>query len=53
MFITRNIGVVEHLCQRVVVLAGGTVVESDPTKTVIGTPHHVYTQKLIEAVPRL
>jgi ABC-type glutathione transport system ATPase component len=53
MFITHNIGVVEYLCDRVVVLARGEIVESGPTRTVIGAPQHAYTQKLIEAIPRL
>jgi ABC-type glutathione transport system ATPase component len=53
MFITHNIAVVEYLCDRVVVLAGGEIVESGATRSVIGAPQHAYTQKLIEAVPRL
>ncbi|HEV7339017.1 MAG TPA: ATP-binding cassette domain-containing protein [Bosea sp. (in: a-proteobacteria)] len=53
MFITHNIGVVEYLCDRVIVLSQGGIVESGETRSVIADPQHPYTQRLIAAVPQL
>jgi ABC-type glutathione transport system ATPase component len=53
LFITHNIGVVEYLCDRVVVLSRGEIVERGTTRTVIEAPQHAYTQRLLQAVPRL
>jgi ABC-type glutathione transport system ATPase component len=53
IFITHNIGVVDYLCDRVVVLSKGTVVERGATRDVIDTPQHPYTQRLLNAVTRL
>jgi ABC-type glutathione transport system ATPase component len=52
IFITHNIGVVEYLCDRVIVLSQGKVVERGTTQEVIGAPQHEYTRKLLDAVPR-
>ncbi|WP_159501100.1 ABC transporter ATP-binding protein [Microbacterium sp. 18062] len=51
--ITHDLGVVEHLCDRVVVLEHGRIVEQGPTSRVLGTPTHPYTRRLVDAVPRL
>ena len=53
IFITHNIGVVDYLCDRVVVLSNGKVVERGATREVIDTPQHPYTQRLLSAVTRL
>jgi ABC-type glutathione transport system ATPase component len=53
LFITHNIAVVEYLCDRVVVLSHGEIVERGTTRAVIETPQHAYTQRLLQAVPRL
>jgi ABC-type glutathione transport system ATPase component len=53
MFITHDIGVVEYLCDRVIVLSDGEIVERGDCEQVIGAPRHPYTQRLIAAVPRL
>jgi len=53
LFITHNIAVVEYLCDRVVVLSRGEIVERGTTRAVIETPQHAYTQRLLQAVPRL
>lgn len=53
LFITHNIGVVEYLSDRTVVMYKGKVVEQGVTAQVCGAPQHPYTQKLLAAVPRL
>ncbi|CAD6874653.1 ABC transporter ATP-binding protein [Methylomonas fluvii] len=53
LFITHNIGVVEYLSDRTVVMYKGTIVEEGLTAKVCGAPEHPYTQKLLSAVPRL
>ncbi|MFZ2406165.1 MAG: ATP-binding cassette domain-containing protein, partial [Methylobacter sp.] len=53
LFITHNIGVVEYLSDRTVVMYKGKIVEQGQTAQVCRQPQHPYTQKLLEAVPRL
>ena len=53
IFITHNIGVVEYLCDQVIVLSKGEVVERGPTAQVVGAPQHPYTKGLLSAVPRI
>jgi peptide/nickel transport system ATP-binding protein len=53
LFITHNIGVVEYLSDRTVVMYKGKIVEEGLTAKVCGAPEHPYTQKLLGAVPRL
>ncbi|WKJ91609.1 ABC transporter ATP-binding protein [Methylomonas montana] len=53
LFITHNIGVVEYLSDRTVVMYKGKIVEEGLTAKVCGAPQHPYTQKLLSAVPRL
>jgi peptide/nickel transport system ATP-binding protein len=53
LFITHNIGVVEYLSDKTVVMYQGKVVEQGDTAQICGNPRHPYTQKLLAAVPRL
>lgn len=53
LFITHNIGVVEYLSDRTVVMYKGKVVEQGETAQIGTHPEHPYTQKLLAAVPRL
>ncbi len=53
LFITHNIGVVEYLSDRTVVMYKGKIVEQGETAQVCRQPQHPYTQKLLAAVPRL
>jgi len=48
LLITHDLGVVAHLADYVVVLERGKVVESGPTRDVVGNPKHPYTQKLMQ-----
>jgi oligopeptide/dipeptide ABC transporter ATP-binding protein len=50
---TRNLGVAAQVCDRVVVLYAGRIVESGDVRHVFGSPAHPYTLGLLRAVPTL
>jgi peptide/nickel transport system ATP-binding protein len=52
LFISHDLGVVEHLCDRVVVMYLGRVVESAPVEELFGAANHPYTQALLAQIPR-
>ena len=51
LFIAHELSVVEYLCDQVVVLYLGKVVESGNAKDVYSNPQHPYTRALMSAVP--
>ena len=50
---SHDLGVVRHLCDDVIVLHDGAVVESGPSADVLLDPQADYTRQLVAAVPRL
>ena len=53
LFISHDLGVVEHLSDRVVIMYLGRVVEEAPTERVFGGANHPYTRSLLDSVPRI
>ena len=53
LFISHDLGVVEHLSDRVVIMYLGRVVESAPAEEIFTKANHPYTQALLRQVPRL
>jgi oligopeptide/dipeptide ABC transporter ATP-binding protein len=53
LFISHDLGVVEHLSDRVVIMYLGRVVESAPTEELFAGPNHPYAQALLDEVPRI
>ena len=51
LFISHDLAVVEHLCNRVLVMTGGKIVESGTPDTIYKHAQHPYTRKLLAAVP--
>ncbi|MCY3769264.1 MAG: ABC transporter ATP-binding protein [Gammaproteobacteria bacterium] len=51
LFISHHLGVIAELCDLVVVMYGGEVVENGTVRDIFHRPMHPYTQKLIECDP--
>ena len=49
LFVSHDLAVVRHLCERVVVMDAGQVVEEGPVEKVFKEPRHKYTHRLLEA----
>jgi peptide/nickel transport system ATP-binding protein len=53
LFISHDLGVVEHLSDRVVIMYLGRVVEEAPTDSIFRHANHPYTRSLLDSVPRI
>jgi len=51
LFIAHDLAVVEHLCDEIVVMYLGKVMETGSAEAVCGDPRHPYTEALLSAVP--
>jgi peptide/nickel transport system permease protein len=53
LMVTHNLGVVADICDRVLVMQDGVIVEQQPVERLFAQPQHAYTRKLMEATPNL
>lgn len=53
MFISHDLSLVKKLCERVVVMEGGKMVEEGPTEEIFHHPQKPYTKQLIGAIPKI
>ena len=53
LFISHDLAAIQALCQRIVIMDAGTIIEEGETKELIAQPQHPLTRSLIDAVPSL
>ncbi|PKR49031.1 ABC transporter ATP-binding protein [Thalassospira marina] len=53
LFVSHDLGVVEHISDRVVIMYLGRIVEDAPTEEIFNRPNHPYTQALLSEIPRI
>ena len=53
LFISHDLGVVRHISDRVAVMFEGKIVEIDNKKEIFSDPHHSYTRKLLDSIPKI
>lgn len=51
LFISHDMAVINHMCERIAVMYKGKIVEAGSREDIIENPQHKYTQSLLSAVP--
>jgi len=51
LFVSHDLNVVRLLCDRVIVMRSGRIVEQGPSERVLGDPQDAYTKELLTAIP--
>ena len=52
LFISHDMAVIDHFCDRIAVMLRGQIVEQGSRSDIINEPQHTYTKRLLAAVPR-
>lgn len=53
LYISHDIATVGYICEEVAVMYAGQIVEKGPARQILTDPKHPYSQRLIEAIPRV
>lgn len=53
VLVTHDLGVVRRLCDRVLIMYAGRIVERGPTEEIFTDPKHPYTRALLASIPRI
>jgi peptide/nickel transport system ATP-binding protein len=51
LFISHDLGLVKQICDRIMVMQKGAIIESGSTESIFNQPSHDYTKQLLEAIP--
>ena len=51
MFVSHDLSVIRHVCDRVIVMYRGRIMEAGPVDEVFANPRHAYTKVLLSAIP--
>ena len=51
LFISHDLGVIRHMCARIGVMYRGRIVEEATSAEIYNNPQHIYTKRLISAIP--
>ena len=53
LMVSHDISVLVGLCERMLIMADGKIIEDRPTMEILNSPHHQHTRQLLNAVPEL
>lgn len=53
LFISHDLGVVKHMCKNIVIMNKGRFVEKGSKENIFENPQHIYTKRLIAAIPKV
>lgn len=53
LFISHDLGVIKHMCDAIFIMYKGRFVEKGLKKDIYGNPQHIYTKRLIAAIPEV
>jgi peptide/nickel transport system ATP-binding protein len=53
VMVSHDVGVVRNLCERILIMKDGTVVEHGATESVLAQPRQAYTRRLLDAIPTI
>lgn len=53
LFISHDLGIVEYISDRIIVMQAWSIVETGLVDNILYSPKHVYTQKLLSAIPKM
>lgn len=53
LFVSHDLAVVRHVCDVVMVMRSGQIIETGPVEQIYNHPQHAYTKQLVAAIPRI
>lgn len=53
LFISHDLGIIQHMCDRIGIMYGGQLVEEGSAEEIYRNPQHIYTKRLIAAIPEI
>lgn len=51
LFISHDLGIIRHMCDDMGIMYKGRYVEQAPTEEIFNNPQHIYTKRLVAAIP--